>query len=44
MKNRIIVIHPVLTEEERENRMQRIKEATVVFLMEAEDEKREKHN
>lgn len=42
MKNKIIVIHPVLTEEERKIRMQKIKEATMVFLAEAESEKRRK--
>lgn len=35
-KNKIIAIHPVLTEEERERRMEIIKKATVRFLMEAE--------
>ena len=39
---KITVIHPVLTEQERERRMNQIKKATVEFLRAVEKEKLEK--
>lgn len=40
MNNKITVIHPILTKEEYERRMQMIKKATAVFLMEVENERK----
>ena len=37
------VYHPILTEEERERRMERIKEAAVRLILSAEESKRKKN-
>ena len=39
----VIVYRPILTEEERERRMERIKEAAVRLVLSAEENKRKKN-